>query len=285
MTMHARMNWKTIGLGVVLMLCSVFALAQPLAPITPPPGVQLTQRLDAQLPLALRLADSEGRSLQLADVFGRDRPVVVLLGYYQCPQLCGLVMHGLLEALEQSGLARSDYSILRMSIDPDDTPHSAHVRRDADLAYAAFLRDGRTAAPLDLRVLTGDAAAIAQFAQAAGVRFVASHDPDAPADARFAHPATVIVATPQGRIAQYLMGVQFDAAEVRLALVAAAGGRIGTLSDRIALLCAHLDPKFGLHTNAVLWTLRALGVALVVLLAALWWRQRTTTTPQRGLRA
>ncbi len=59
------------------------------------------------------------------------------------------------------------------------------------------------------------------------------------------------------------MGVQFDPAELRLALVDAGGGRIGTLSDRIALLCAHLDPKFGLHTGAVLWTMRGLGVALV----------------------
>ncbi len=98
-------------------------------------------------------------------------------------------MHGLLEAVQGSGLARSDYRVVRVSIDPDDTPKTARARRDADLSYAAFLQDGRGAdAPLDLRALVGDESAIAQLAQAAGVRFTRSQDADAPADARFAHP-------------------------------------------------------------------------------------------------
>ena len=280
--------WRTMKIlpMVCLLLGCVSAAAQPLAPILPPAGVQLTQRLGAQLPLDLRFTDSAGRAAPLAEVFDGQRPVLLLLGYYSCPQLCGLVMHGLLEALHGSALARSDFSVVRVSIDPDDTPATAHARRDADLSYAEFLQDGRAAdGPLDLRALTGDAPAITGLAQAAGVQFAKDDAPDTSDDARFAHPATVIVATPQGRIAQYLMGVQFDPAEVRLALVGAGGGRIGNLSDRIALLCAHLDPKFGLHTAAVLWTLRGIGVGLVLLLAALWWRQRQPPRTAKGSHA
>ncbi len=251
--------------------------ARPLEPAPAAPEARLVERPGAALPLDAAFVDSLGRSLPLAAAFDH-RPVLLVPGYYRCPQLCGLLMHGLLEALHDGGLPRSDYRIVRVSVDPEDTPAGARERRDADLAYADFLDGARPQAhALDLRLLTGAPAALARLTQAAGWRYAAERHDDDPA-ARYAHPATVIVATPDGRISRYLSGVRFDPAEVRLALVEAAGGRIGGLSDRLALLCAHVDPRLGRHSAAVLGGLRAAGAATLLLLAALWWRQRRRET-------
>jgi protein SCO1/2 len=203
--------------------------------------------------------DDSGRPLRLGRAFG-DRPVLLVLGYYRCTQLCGLLMHGLLEALHDGGLPRSAYRVLRVSIDPADTPAIARAARAADLAYADFLDPPATAAaPLDLRLLTGAEPALHALARDLGWRYQAADAP-AGANATYAHPAVVAVLTPEGRVSRYLPGVRFDPTELRRALLAAGEGRIGGLSDRLALLCAHLDPRLGRHSAAVLQAVRAVGL-------------------------
>ena len=256
--------------AALLALCVAGAAAQPLAPAPQPPGAAIEQHLDTQLPLDLPLVDSSGRAVRLGRYFDH-RPVLLVLGYYRCPQLCGLLMHGLLEALHDSRLPRSDYRIVRVSIDPADTPAGAAARREADLAYADFLQGTQAPArPLDLQLLTGQAPQLQALARQAGFRYEAAGAQALAAGgeaARFAHPAAVIVLTADGRVSRYLMGVRFDPWQLRLALVDAGRGRIGNLSDRIALLCAHVDPQLGRHSAAVLQGVRGLGVSLVLALA------------------
>jgi protein SCO1/2 len=263
-----RLLW-TLGLAAGV------AVAQPLAPQPVPPDAGLQPALDAQLPLDLPFTDSEGRPLTLREAFG-DGPVLLVLGYYRCPQLCGLLMHGLLEALQQGGLPRERYRVLRVSIDPQETPADARVRRAADLAYAHFLEGAQPAPqPLDLRLLTGPAASVQALARAVGFRYQRSAARDNEG-ADFAHPAVAVVLTPEGRVSRYLEGVRFDPWALRLALVQADEGRVGSLADlagQVALLCAHVDPRLGRHSAAVLHGVQALGVLLVLALAALWWRQ------------
>jgi protein SCO1/2 len=271
---------KRQWIWLLLAVCTI-AVAQPLTPAPKPPDAGLQQRLNVQLPLRLPLVDSTGRIMQLGDAF-RDRPVLLVLGYYRCPQLCGLLMHGLLEALHESRLPRNEYEIVRVSIDPDDTPQRAALRRDLDLAYADFIEGARAApAPLQLTAFTGTADTLHQLADAVGIRMqrlpLSPHDPDA----RFAHPATVIVATPDGHISRYLDGVRFDPWELRLALVQAGDGRIGEITDKVALLCAHIDARFGRYNGVVLAGVRALGIALVLLLGGWAWRHRTGPRDER----
>jgi protein SCO1/2 len=246
------------------------ALAQSTAP---PPTVTITQRLDAVLPQNLPFVDQQGRAVRLGDYLGDTRPVLLVLGYYRCPQLCGLLMHGVLEALQRSGLPRSAYRIVRVSIDPEDTPAIARDRRHVDLAYAASLEDGRTAgAPLDLQLLTGTPQATEALAQRVGFGFERSTGEDAAA--RFAHAAGFVVVTPQGRVSRYLMGVSFDPQSLRAAIDGAARGDIGSFTDRIALLCAHVDLRLGRHSEAVMIATRVLGCTLVAGLALWCWRRR-----------
>ncbi len=199
-------------LAALAVLLALGASAQPLA-LPAPPHASLEQQPGALLPLDAQLRDDLGQAVRLGDYFHPDQPVLLVPSYYRCTQLCGLLMQGLLQSLQASGLPRSDWRIVAFSIDPGDAPADAHRRRDLDLAYASFLDGAHDAdTPLHLDVLV---------CSPARERRGASPTPSASATKRcrpprlrprrrdIAHPAAVIVVTPDGRIARYFPGVRF----------------------------------------------------------------------------
>ena len=272
-------------LAVALALVQAGALAQALAPardgpLTPVPTAPLArfdQHLDAMLPLASAFTDSNGHTSPLASEFPSTapRPALLMLGYHRCPQLCGLAMHGLLESLYASGLAPTSARILFVSVDPSETAADADAHRHADMDYAKYLIGDTPFVAPRIERLVGTPGSIA--ALAARVGFV--YQPGVGA-ARFAHPAGVVVVTPDGHVSRYLMGVRFDPGELRAAVADAAAGRVGTLSDRLALLCAHLDVRAGAHSEAVLVGMRIAGLALLAGFALFLWRQRGARHPE-----
>ena len=266
-------------LVLALALAQAGAFAQALAPardgpLTPKPALPeaaFVQRPGAALPLAAPFTDSAGHVVRLTDELGHDgRPSLLLLGWNRCPQLCGLATQGALEAWRQSGLAPSATRLLFVSVDPDETSADAADRLRADLGYARALA-GASDAPTAIERLVGPPASIRALADSVGFRWAPGH-----AHARLAHPAGLVVVTPDGRVSRYLMGVRFDPAELRIAVDDAAGDRIGTVSDRLALLCAHLDPRVGRHSGVVLIGTRIAGLVTLALLAAFAWRRRRT---------
>lgn len=259
---------------LALLACGFDALAQPLA-LPPPPQAGIEPVLGARLPLDLSLTDESGRAMRLGNLFGV-RPVLLVPGYYTCPELCGLLMHALLEGVHASGLEPADVRIVRVSIDPQDGPAAAAAQRLRDLDYAAFLTGEQREAPPDLHLLVGARANTSMLAETIGYRFEAtpSDDSKKASTARYAHPAVVIVATPDGRVSRYLTGIRFEPARLRSAVQDAAQGRIGTFSDRLALLCAHFDPRLGRYSEPVMNTLRAVGLLTVLGLGGWCWRRR-----------
>ena len=233
-----------------------------------PPAVSFDQRLGAALPLSAAFTDSAGHGVRLGDELG-PRATLLMLGWHRCPQLCGLATQGVLEALRQSGLPGNEARVVFVSVDPSETAADAADRRRADLGYARLLAGQDAAAPPAIERLVGPPASIAALASRVGFAW-------RPGDerARLAHPAGVVVVTPDGRVSRYLMGVRYDPAELRTAVADAADGRVGTLTDRIALLCAHLDPRTGLHTAGAMLLARVAGLATLAALALLAWRHR-----------
>jgi protein SCO1/2 len=253
---------KLLAALALVVACGVHA--QPLA-LPPPPQATLDQRPGARIPLDTAAVDESGTAVRLADYFDGHRPVLLVPGYYRCPQLCGLVMHGLIDSLKQSGVPPSQWRIVGFSIDPQDTVRDARSRRGMDVVDAD--------SPVDLHLLVLAEGDGKRLAAEIGYGFQATQE-SGPQANRFAHPAAVVLLTPHGAVSRYFNGVAFDPNELRVALADAAGDRIGGVTARLALLCAHFDPHTGKYTDAVMTAIRMGSLLLLAGIAAWVWRRR-----------
>jgi len=214
------------------------------------------QRLDAELPRDLAFRDEDGRTVRLGDYFG-ERPVVLVLAYYECPMLCTLVLNGLLRALRVINLdVGRDFEVVTVSFDARETPALAAAKK------AAYLEQyGREGAAAGWHFLTGEGPAIERLAQAVGFRFTW-----VPEQEQFAHAAAIMVATPAGRLARYFYGVEYPPRDLRLGLVEAADGTIGSPVDQVLLYCLQYDPTTGRYSAVALNLVRLGGVATMLAL-------------------
>ncbi len=248
--------------ALALALCLghvVVAGAESVAPRDLIAQVDVEQHLGADLPLDARFVDDEGRDVALGDFFGK-RPVVMALVYYECPMLCTVVLNGLVRALRTLDLtAGRDFEVVVASFDPGEGPDlaGAKKRRYVD----AYDRDG---AAEGWHFLTASPASIARLTDTLGFRYV--YDPESD---EYAHAAAIFVITPEGKIARYLFGVEYAPRDVRLALVEASGGKVGSLTDRLLLLCYHYDPSTGRYTRVALGALRVGGVLTILAIGGL----------------
>jgi protein SCO1/2 len=245
------------AIACALTLACSCALAQP-------PHAGLTQHVGARVPLDVAVVDENGQHRTLASFVDGSRPVLLVPGYYRCAQLCGLVIRSLVDALRASGTPPNQWRIVGVSIDPRETAADARARRDLDLAYAG--RD------TDLHLLTLAPDELARVADAIGIHFESVRSDDGAVT--IAHPATVVVLTPRGEISRYFNGVGLDGKEMSVALADAAGNRIGGITSRLALLCAHFDPSLGVHSAAVMNGMRIVSFLLVAALGGWIWRHR-----------
>ncbi len=216
----------------------------------PARDVGLDQKLEAQVPLETTFRDESGRTVRLGD-FLRTRPAILALVYYRCPSLCQEIVRGLLAALRALALrAGEDFEVILVSIDPAETSEKAAERKRE---IVRELPSGDPGAAWHL--LTGDEAAIRSIARAIGYRY--RYDP--PSD-QYSHPSGLVVLTPQGKAARYFYGIEYAPKDLRLALVEASAGRIGTVVDQVLLLCLLWDPARSRYSLAVLAVLRVGGI-------------------------
>jgi protein SCO1 len=224
-------------------------------------GVGIEQKLDAPLPLDAPLLDESGAAVRLGDYFGK-RPVILALVYFNCPMLCTQVLNGLVASLSVMSLdAGRDFDVVAVSFDPRDTPSDARAKKAAYLT-----RYPRPNASAGWHFLTGDAGSIARITRAAGFGYRFDDRLG-----QFAHASAIMVATPQGRLARYFYGIEYSPRDLRLGLVEASAGKIGTPVDQVLLYCFHYDPANGKYGATVLNLVRLAGAATVVLLGVSLW--------------
>jgi protein SCO1/2 len=231
----------------------------PAASATPLPAalqVGFDQKLGAQVPLDLEFRDEDGRTVRLGDLFG-GRPVVLSLAYYGCPMLCGMSLQGMASSLKTLSFdAGREFEVVTVSFDPRETPAQARARKTQSIdSY------GRPGGAQGWRFLTGDAGPIKSLTEAVGFRYVWDEE-----QKQFAHPTGVVVLTPKGRIARYFFGVEYPPKDLRLGLIEAADERIGTLADRLLLLCYQYDPKTGRYSGLAIALIRAGGILTIAAL-------------------
>jgi protein SCO1 len=221
--------------------------------------VGIDQRLNNPVPLDLVFHDETGKTVRLGDYFGK-KPVILSLVYYNCPQLCPMVENGLLESLNQVRFSIGDqFNVLTVSFDPKDTPLQAFAKRSTYLSM--YNRKGAAAG---WHFLTGDEASIAALTKAVGFRY--RYDPKID---QFSHATAIIVLTPQGKVARYFYGIRYPAGAVRLALVEASQGKIGSPVDAVMLYCSHYNPATGKYSLLISRVLFIAALVTVILLGGL----------------
>jgi protein SCO1/2 len=223
--------------------------------------VGLEQRLHEFIPLELAFVDESGTPVHLRDYFG-SKPVILTLAYYDCPNLCTLVLNGLLKALRALSLTvGTHFNVLTVSINPADTPALAAARQAQYTRGYGRANAANADATHGWHFLTGEPEAIQRLTQAVGFRY--TYDAT---QGQFAHATGMMVLTPQGQLSRYFYGVEFAPRDVQFGLMEAAVYKIGSPIDRLLLLCYHYDPQSGTYSLAILRALRIAGAATVVAL-------------------
>lgn len=260
--------------AVLFALCAspAFVAAQPLPlpDVAPPPAIVnkigIDQKLGDALPLDLPFVDEAGQAVRLGDYFG-NKPVALLLVYYECPSLCNQVLNGVTGALKAVAFDVSDeFDVVVISIDPTETPALAAKKKQSYLNLY-----GRPQSAGGWHFLTGAQEAIEPLAGAVGFRYAYDEN-----TGQYAHAAAVFVATPAGKLSHYLFGIEYSPNDLRLALVEAADGRIGSVVDQVMLLCFKYDMASGKYGWAITRSVQTAGVVTVVAmgLAITYWLRR-----------
>lgn len=245
-------------------------------------NVGIDEKLEAQIPLTLKFTDQNGKEVTLADYFNGDKPVIITLNYYRCPVLCGLQLNGFVKTLKDlKWTAGENFEILTVSFDPSETPQLAKLKQQG------YIREyGRPSGVTGWNFLVGKYDPIRQLLDATGFRIQWNEQSQ-----EWMHTAGLIVCTPDGRISRYLYGVLIDQKTLRLSLVEAADGKIGSPLDQILLFCYHYDAEAGSYAASIQNLMRATGVLTVLglgtFLAILWrWefrRRQSELAAAKGL--
>jgi protein SCO1 len=210
-------------------------------------NVGIDQKLNAQVPLDATFYDEQGRSVRLGDYVTGTRPLILSLVFYECPMLCNQILNGLTGSLKAMSLKiGQDYDVLTVSFDPREGAELARRKKET---YVRSLN--RPGAEQGWHFLTGDEANIRRLTEAVGFRYTYDEQ-----TRQFAHASGIMVLTPQGKVSHYLYGVEYGGRDVRLALVEASAGKIGSPVDQLLLYCYHYDPstgKFAWVINVYRW--------------------------------
>jgi protein SCO1 len=280
---------RSLITAAVLLFCAsgiLWAQAAPKGELgqTPPnqkpsilDQVGIDQHLNAQIPLDLNFLDEHGQPVLLRQYFGQ-KPVIITMVYYQCPMLCSQVLSGLTFALNSmSGFnVGREFDVLTVSFDPRDKPQDAQENKDRYLK-----RYRRAGSEQGWHFLTGKKEQIDALAQALGFRYAWDEE-----NQQFAHASGIMLLTPDGHIAQYYYGIEYEPRFLRLGLVEASQGKIGNIVDQLVLYCYHYDPTRGKYGAAIFNILRISALITILLLGGFVFimvrRERRSRSDRRG---
>lgn len=221
--------------------------------------VGIDQLLSNQVPLDLDFTDETGKPVKLRDYF-KDKPVILSLVYYDCPQLCNMTLTGLLGTLKTLPMVPGkDFISLTVSFDPKEKTELAAAKRDTYLQKLA-----NPDAKKGWHFLTGEEPAIQALTRSVGFRFVWD-----PVTKQYAHSSALIILTPDGKVSRYFYGIEYAPRDVRFGLLDASGGQIGTLADQLILYCYQYDPMRGTYGLVLMRLTRIFAAVTIITIVAL----------------
>ena len=263
------------GRFLLLMLLTLFlastaraqihAEPRPAPAINPPilKEVGIDQNLGVQIPTHLAFRDESGRAVTLGEYFTGQRPIVLTLVYYKCPMLCTMVLNDVTRTMNGMPLAiGKDFDVLTVSFDPRETPELALKKKKQYLhTYHKKGADSEN----NWHFLTGDESSIAKLTDTVGFRY--AWDPKFD---QYAHASGFIILTPQGAVSKYFYGLDYNVKDMRLALIEAGGGKVGSPVEKVMLYCFHYDPSTGKYSLAITRLLKVAAGFMLVVLGTFW---------------
>ncbi len=225
-----------------------------------PPGLEfvgIEQHLNAEVPDNLEFRDEDGNGVKLSGYFGHGRPVILNLGYYQCPMLCSELLQGLVGSMKALTFnLGKDFDVVTVSFDPRETPEMAAAKkRDIMKRY------GRANSEQGWHFLTGKADQISALTKSVGFEYQFDTKTE-----QYAHAAAIVMLTPDRHVSGYFYGVEFSPKDMRLGLVQASQNRIGNIGDQVLLYCYHYDPRTGKYGAVISNILKLAGLVTVLIL-------------------
>ncbi len=280
-----------ISLAAFLLAIPLAAAADPissptavptLAQVTPlPPGIDtdnpppprlpeatIDDARGRQIPLDFTFVNEDGRTVQLQDYFDGKRPVVLQLGYYACPDLCGLVQNAMFRSFENISLVPGeDYQIVSISIDPRETPQLALEKQ---VAYANRSQNAQALADGWAMLVSPDESQVERLARELGFgyRYVKQSD-------RYGHAAGIYIMSPDGLVTRVIYGIGdtadkgYNPSTVRLSLIEASQGQVGTPLDRVLLTCFRWDQASGRFTLFAFGLLKWVSGIFLIIVASI----------------
>jgi protein SCO1/2 len=256
--------------SILLLAPHAQAQTQPVPPNPILKGIGIDQHLQEQIPENLTFRDEVGSKVTIKDL-ERGKPILLILVQFGCPSLCTTILNDSLSTIKVIPQTIGDeYDVWVVSFDPNETPQLAAKKKESYLRSYERTRPSATNASAGWHFLTGTQSNIDQLTKTVGYHYRWD-----PASNQFVHPAALILLTPDAKISRYFFGVDYDPTDLRLSLVEASNGRIGTITDKILLFCYHYDPATGRYGLVVANALRVGGVITILILGtalALLWR-------------
>jgi protein SCO1/2 len=246
-----------ILLSILIVCLGAWARADSSTPIDIAKNVRFDQNLGAQVPLDLLFISDTGAPVHLGDYFHK-RPVLLVLDYYRCPNLCGIVLNSLVSSLKGLTYDAGDrYEVVIVSIDPRDTPNISALKK---LGYVDSYERPQTAD--GWHFLTGSPDAIKKLADTVGFHYV--YDPKLD---QYAHPSGMIILTPGGKTSRYFFGIEFPPTQINDALKVAAASKINSPVYDFLLLCCSYNPLKGKYGVLIFNLMRGAGCLTVIVVA------------------
>lgn len=237
-----------------------------------PPTLQkvgIEQHLNEQIPLDAVFKDENGKEVKLGEYFGKDRPVILALVYYECPMLCNEVLNGLTGTLKSLSMsAGKDFDVIAISFDAreNDKPELAKNKKESYLK-----RYGREGSENGWHFLTGTQSEIDKVTQAVGFNYRWDEESN-----QFAHVGGIMITTPAGKLSRYLYGIDYAPKDVKFAVMESAENKIGNPAEQLLLYCYHYDPATGKYGLSILKVMRLGGIITLIGLGAMifvFWRR------------
>lgn len=253
---------------LTIIALTVFASAQVVQESVPQlDPIDVEEHLGELVPGNIRVTDEQGVEKQLADYFGKGKPVLLTLAYYNCPMLCTFVLNGLVQGMQQiPWQAGEQFEVLTVSIDPTE---NAELAANKKQVYLSTLN--RPGAEKGWTFATSDQANITRLAEAVGFKYYYDEEMK-----QYAHPAVSYVLTDNGKISRYLYGIEYKPKDLRLALLEAGEGKVGTTLDKLILFCYHYDPDSRGYVLFASNVMKIGGVLTLIVLATfllVFWRR------------